>query len=270
MYLIIIAVILLIALVPLLVNRIYSARLDKSYRDLTDFSKADGYTLKKVSIKGKLQFQHTDSSADYVSFIYMDTVNLNFKVITKIYTGVGDHYETAYVTFDQTGKIIETDRYIPFETETTYQFDRETLDAEGKVIRRVKDVETDSINNVKNCVLLNGLLPPWPKWKEKSSPVYIRHFAKKELNWSELNPFQLAGINGSGNVSVWSGFAYCDLQFMGKTVKLKIPFGYDSLFFNTNDYYADLQYYTLPEEFMKKLPVRFIQLKNDIYVLSSF
>lgn len=269
MYIIAIILLLLIVVVPLIVNRIYSAILDKDYPELTNFPGDKGYVLKKIPLKGKLEFQHTDSSADYTGFIYMDTVTLNFKVVTKTYAGSHDNYETAYITFDKSGKILETDSYIPKQTDSTYQVDRETINGNGEVIRKEKSVKTEAVNHLQNCILLNGVLPPWPKWKNRSSPVYINHFSKRELNLSELNPIRFGGINGGAKTSVWYGFAYCDVQFLGKIVKVKIPFGYDSLLLNTNEYYAQLQYYTLPDAFIKSMPIRFIKLDNDVYVISA-
>ena len=268
MYLIIIVAIVLAIVIPLLINRMLAARLNGSYADLSIFSRGVGYTVTKLPIQGRLEFETNDSSADYVSSIYMDTLSLNFKVITKVYTGAHDDFETIYITFNQDGKILEKDRYIPIQTDTAYQINREKQDGKGNITLLANDVK-DDVNHMLNCKLLDGVLPPWPKWKQRSSPIYINHFAMEHFHPSELNPFHIGGINGNGTTSIWSGTAYCDLRFMDRLVKLKIPFGYNSLVSFTNDYYADLQYYRLPKAFERKIPVRFLQLENDIYMIRA-
>lgn len=269
MYLIIIVAILSAILIPLLINRIFASILNGSYADPGSFSKGVGYTLTKLPIQGDLEFDTNDSSADYVSSIYMDTLNLNFKVIAKVYAGSHDNFETIYITFDQYGKILEKDRYIPLQTDTRYQLNREKSDGDGNVALRASDVKKDAVNHILNCRLLDGVLPPWPKWKQRTSPVYISHFAMEDFHPSDLNPFEIGGINGNGRTSIWYGTAYCDIRFMDKLVKLKIPFGYDNLLWFTNDYHAKLQYYKLPKEFEHKIPVRFLQLEHDIYILRA-
>jgi hypothetical protein len=251
--------------IPLVVNRIYSTILDKTYTDLGNIH-GKGYILKKVPLKGQLGSESNNLSANYISSIYMDTVEHNFKVITTSYAGSND-YITDYITFDPTGRILETERYIPYDMDGQYVFNLETLDEDEKVIRVVKNVVPERAKHLGDCILLDGLLQPWPNWKDRASPVYIQHFSKTTLNIPNLNPFRLMGINGDAPTSVWYGTAYCDIQFGDQILKIKIPFGYDSLLFNTNDYYSALQYYRLPEQFEKAMHVRMITLDDDVYMI---
>jgi hypothetical protein len=265
MYVIAITIILCLVAIPLIVNRIYSSFLNKTYTDLNEIHEK-GYIVKKVPLKGQLRFESNDSSENHWSSIYMDTAKLNFKVITTSYAG-SNNSVTAYVTFDTTGKILETERYIPHDINGDYVVDLETKDGNDKVIRIVKNVKPDASKHLQDCILLDGVLPPWPNWKDRASPIYIQHFSKTTLDLAELNPFVIGGLNGSAPTSVWYGVAYCDIQFMDQILKIKIPFGYNSLFFNTNDYYSNLQYYRLPQQFEKSVPARMITLDDDVYII---
>jgi hypothetical protein len=268
MYSIAIIIILSLVAIPLIVNRIYSIVLDRSYTGLSNIH-GKGYILRKVPLKGQLSSETNELSANSRSSIYMDTVKLNFKVITTSHAG-NNNTITAYVTFDQKGRILQTERYIPHETNGDYVVDLETRDGNDKVMQIVKDVKQNSLNHLEDCVLLDGVLRPWPNWKDRASPVYIQHFSKTTLNLSELNPFRIGSINGSSPTSVWYGAAYCDIKFMDQILKIKIPFGYNSLLFNTNDFYANLQYYGLPKQMEKSMPVRMMTLDDDVYTISIF
>jgi len=183
------AILLLITLVPLAVNRIYSAMLDKTYTNLSN-SSGKGYKLIKVPIKGKLEYQQNELFGDNEGYIYMDTVTHNFKLATVAYAGFDDADLTTYFTFNTQGSIILTERYIPRQTEDGgYRLDKETLNSKGKVIQVIKDAEINPGKRSPNCILLKGDLSTFPKWKERSSLVYIRHFSKREFNLSALNPF---------------------------------------------------------------------------------
>jgi hypothetical protein len=261
-------IVLALPIIQLIINKLYSIYYNKTYIKLDDSSSLKKFEVVKVPTQGKLEFFFTDLSANGNSVIYFDTIALNFKIVIKKYME-NDNKETDYVTFDQKGNIIEIDKYIPRQTETDYLFDNKRVDGKGKVLYEQQNVKTDSIDHFKNCILVGNQIPPFPKWKERTSPIYVYHFSKDEFYSGKLNPFKIMGINGSSPTSVWYGMAYCNVRFENEIVRIKIPFGLNSLFLNATDYdyYAQLNYYSLPEPYLNRIPVRLLVLDHEVYLI---
>lgn len=251
---------LLLAAIPfvqLFVNKLYSLHFDKTYSHLDDVSSSDVFEIKNVTIKAE----------HYISTMYLDTIHLVFKVAVTSYIEHNNE-ETDYITFDKTGKIIEMDKFIPRQTETDYLIDQIKLDGNGRVIEQNENIKMDSADYFKNSIPLKEELSISPKWKDKSSPIYIKHFSKERFNISALNPFKFAGINGNPRSGVWYGFAYCDINMNDHNLKVKIPFGYENFFLTTDGYFSNLSYYSVPENYLPILPVRFLLLSNKLYMIT--
>lgn len=267
MLLVLISIVATVLFVPFIYERIYAGILNRSYSELSSPVKSKNVAIDEIPFSGRLDFEHTDSSANYVSSIYLDTLALTFKVVVKNYTGHADNEETSFITFNRLGEIISTEKYTPVETNNNYHINQQSYTGNGTLIATYIDVKIKPEEHLMHTVLLPGLLKPFPSWKEKSSPVFVRHFVKKKVNLSQLNPFRIGGINGNKKVSIWEGTAYCDVKFENDILKLKLPFGYDALLFNYADYYSELQYYKMPAGFEKRFSVKFIQLNNKLYIV---
>jgi len=267
MLLVLISLIIALCCLSALYNFFFGLVLNKSYKALNGHFRTESFAVDQVPFTGRLVFEHTDSSANYVSSIYLDTLNLTFKIVLKNYTGHADNEETSFLTFNAKGKILSVEKFVPVETDDQYRINQLSYDERGVLIGTKSDVKLISAALLTNSVLLPGVLKPWPSWKNRSSPVFVRHFVKKKINLSQLNPFRIGGINGNRKVSIWEGTAYCDLKFDNYNLKLKLPFGYDALLFNYADYYSELQYYKMPAGFEKDLQIRIIQLDDKIYVV---
>jgi hypothetical protein len=260
--------VLMLPIIQLVINKLYSLYYDKTYINLNDSSKLKNFEILKVTTTGRLDFVHTDLSENNISVIHFDTVTLNFKIIAKKYIK-NNNEETDCITFDSNGKILEMDKYIPRETENDYFIDYERVDGKGNLLYEQPNVKIDSIDHFKNCIVVGNQIPPFPKWKDKASPIYVHHFSKDDFNGRKLNPFRLGGINGNSVSSVWYGLGYCNVRFEDEIIRIKIPFGMNSLFLSATDfdYYAQLNYYSLPEPHLNKVPVRLLVLNDDIYLI---
>ena len=252
---------------------------NRYYSNLDEASISGDFTVNKIASKGRIDFHFSEemavstSNSDTImpesitSHIYLDTIHNNLKVSVASYTS-GRNEQTDYITFNSTGNIIETNQFIPRETGEGYYIDNITLDSKGKIIRILRDVKDNlRTEQFKNCILLHPALPNFPKWREETSPVYIRHFSKDEFNGSALNPFKFGGINGSSTASVWYGNAYCDIRIGNRMVKLKIPFGYNNLLLTrSEDYYAELEYYILPKPYFPNSTTGILISNDNLYI----
>jgi len=246
-------------------NRIYSLFLNNEYSAIDHYSAPGKYQISKIPTDGKIVFKPIDLPDTDPGVIYLDTLLHQFKLTTQTYTDQVLEQNNVY-TFDGKGKILSIDQFVPTERDSSYQTDQITLNASGKIIRRTNNVTEG--DHYANGIPLTAILPPWPKYLKQSSPVYIRHFDKARLNLSDLNPLKLAGMNGGRPSAAWTGISYCDVTFKNEILKVKIPFDYNNLFFSSNDFYADLDYFVLPKAYTKYLDVAFIKLDEQLYLVA--
>lgn len=276
-----IAIIILIPVLMLLIEKLYALYYNKSYPSAEQFTKQESWIMTKVPVQGKIDFHFSQPPVrsmtvidptdtimpeTITSSIYLDTINNHFKISTKYYVG-NNNEGIDYTTFDLQGKVLQVDQFIPKENKQGYFVHHFIRSGTGKLIQHLSDVKTKGEELFNNCILIKNLLPPFPKWKDKDGPVYIRHFLKQKFNSDEINPFLIGGINGHGRSSLWYGLAYCDVTIGNDQIKLKLPFGSDSTLFDTGEYSADLHYYALPKVYEQAGPLALMISDNQLYVI---
>ena len=250
-------------------NRLYSLFLNKEYTVIDHYAAGAKYKIRKLALDGKIVFKPIDLPGADPGVIYFDTLLRQFQITTQTYTDDRLEQNNVY-TLDGEGNVLTVDQYVPNERDSSYQIDKITRNGFGKIISRIKNVAGEDHygeDHYAPIIPITALLPPWPKYRDKSSPVYIRHFDQAQLNLSDLNPLRLAGMNGGRPSAAWTGIAYCDVTFLSEILKIKLPFDKDNLFFSSNDFYADMQYYVLPKKYARALDVAFLKIDEDIYMI---
>lgn len=247
-------------------NRVYSLFLNKEYSAIDSYSSPGKYKITKIATEGKIVFTPIDLPGADPGVIYFDTLLHQFKITAQTYTEEGQEQNNVY-TFDGRGKILLIDQFVPIERDSSYQTDKVTLNGSGKIISRTNNIPDGE--HYTNAIPIIAILPPWPKYSDNSSPVYIRHFDKARLNLSDLNPLRLAGMNGGRPSAAWSGIAYCDVTFNQEVLKVKIPFDNANLFFGSNEFYADLQVYSLPKAYANHLDIAFLTIDEEMFIITQ-